>query len=685
MAFPIDSPLPIFYDRNGDVLDAGFIYIGVVNTNPETNPSAVYWDAAQTQPAPQPLRTVRGYIARNGAPANVYVGSDYSIVVRDRNQQLVLNDPVSSTLSGSGGSATIGFIQAGTGAVLRTAQSKMRDIVDVKDFGAVANGAADDTIPIQSALDYAGSVGIKTVMLSDAGYLITSITVPAGVELRGNNTMAPNHSGGVIRGSHLIIRQSTGTAVTLGNSSKLKGIAFWYPEQDVTDPTPTLIPYPLTINGLVRGVQIEDVWCSGAYDFILVRDLATLNNIGGYPLRRGIYVQLSPDVTRINNVHFNPNYLVAASAIPKEFYSYCGENLGSSVLKIDSADGLMASNIFGYCQTYGVDTDSGSGSTLPSLTMVNFGFDLCKVAFNMGGNASNFGISAANGYATPILGTDRTVTAGVYFRGNCTGSNVRLSNVNFYGTSDSNVVNSGKTQHYVKADSGAFQNILQIDNTTFRHHTVDVADMTNMQETRVVIDGQTVPIGVNTSPAQFRATQKFRIESVDGLSYFLPTIGIAGRGNNDATNPSFTVNRNSRSFTITNDGMQIVVLDAATWQTVITGSINTAGDGGVSFAAFMTTNVTAGRIAIVASRSFTIVTNAGAQTTLRDSFGLYKFAQADNPFTIANNDAYAAIVLNVGGTPNQIWSREIRGSANRGASVRAILDIMRLTDMERHQ
>lgn len=99
MAFPIDSPLPIFYDRNGDVLDAGYVYIGTPNLNPITSPVSVYWDAAQTIPAPQPLRTVRGFIARNGAPADVYVTGDYSILVRDRNQQLVLNEPTSGTIA----------------------------------------------------------------------------------------------------------------------------------------------------------------------------------------------------------------------------------------------------------------------------------------------------------------------------------------------------------------------------------------------------------------------------------------------------------------------------------------------------------------------------------------------------------------------------------------------------------
>jgi hypothetical protein len=51
------------------------------------------------------------------------------------------------------GMTTIGFLQSGAGATLRTAQAKMRDIVSVEDFGAVGDGVANDTTAIQAALD----------------------------------------------------------------------------------------------------------------------------------------------------------------------------------------------------------------------------------------------------------------------------------------------------------------------------------------------------------------------------------------------------------------------------------------------------------------------------------------------------------------------------------------------------
>lgn len=57
-----------------------------------------------------------------------------------------------STLAASAGASLIGFIQSGAGAVARTMQAKARDVVSVKDFGAVGDGVADDTAAFNAAL-----------------------------------------------------------------------------------------------------------------------------------------------------------------------------------------------------------------------------------------------------------------------------------------------------------------------------------------------------------------------------------------------------------------------------------------------------------------------------------------------------------------------------------------------------
>lgn len=51
---------------------------------------------------------------------------------------------VLSDLVAAGGSSLVGFQQAGSGAVVRTVQSKMYELVSVKDFGAVGNNTGDD-------------------------------------------------------------------------------------------------------------------------------------------------------------------------------------------------------------------------------------------------------------------------------------------------------------------------------------------------------------------------------------------------------------------------------------------------------------------------------------------------------------------------------------------------------------
>lgn len=71
-----------------------------------------------------------------------------------------------------GNSTNVSFTQSGTGAINRTAQSKMEDIVNVKDFGAVGNNIADDALAIQAAIDATAASGGGIIYFDAGTYLI---------------------------------------------------------------------------------------------------------------------------------------------------------------------------------------------------------------------------------------------------------------------------------------------------------------------------------------------------------------------------------------------------------------------------------------------------------------------------------------------------------------------------------
>jgi hypothetical protein len=71
------------------------------------------------------------------------------------------------------GSSLVGFKQAGAGAVERTGQDKMRESVSVKDFGAVGDGVADDTVALLNFFTHCINTGTPG-HISAGSYLVTA-------------------------------------------------------------------------------------------------------------------------------------------------------------------------------------------------------------------------------------------------------------------------------------------------------------------------------------------------------------------------------------------------------------------------------------------------------------------------------------------------------------------------------
>lgn len=234
---PVEQPFKTYTDLNGKPLN-GYIYFGVANQNPITSPVTVYWDAAGTQPASQPLRAVNGYIVRAGTPANVFFSGPYSELVQDLKKRQVFyartsNDfSLGSIFTSTIGSSLIGFIQNLPGALLRTVQSKLREWVHVTDLGCVADGDAatyagtDNSAALQALFNNAVTAGI--VAQGGATRIFPSgvfcFDTPLVVDLAGVSFLRLIGNG---NGTRLIYRGAAGTGLSFistgydGNYDKL--------------------------------------------------------------------------------------------------------------------------------------------------------------------------------------------------------------------------------------------------------------------------------------------------------------------------------------------------------------------------------------------------------------------------------------------------------------------------------
>lgn len=128
-----------------------------------------------------------------------------------------------ASLAASGGSALVGFIQDGSGAVSRTAQSKMRESVSVKDFGAVGDGVTDDTAAIAACLLAAKTNGTLRVFFPVGTYNVATPIVLASY--RGLTIYGEGYPVGATVGKCTYIRY-TGAAGSLLTMNSCAGIVF---------------------------------------------------------------------------------------------------------------------------------------------------------------------------------------------------------------------------------------------------------------------------------------------------------------------------------------------------------------------------------------------------------------------------------------------------------------------------
>lgn len=265
-ALSINPPFPVFPDTDGQPLEDGYIWIGVAGLNPLTNPIVVYWDAALTLPAGQPVRTINGFPSRAGTPARLYAGSDYSIQVQNKNGSVTYSSANATEVLSSD---LVTFIQAGAGAVERTAQSKMRETVSAFDFipeslhASIINKSNNDDLSVylQNALNTGCLVMLPDIGLLNIG---SPLIVPSGGGIAGVNynatIKAKNNFGNIS-----LIRNITDNPQTLGaRDTNIVLTGFKIDGNRANNTSATEFSFGIQLNA-VDGVTL-DVWtvnCKG--------------------------------------------------------------------------------------------------------------------------------------------------------------------------------------------------------------------------------------------------------------------------------------------------------------------------------------------------------------------------------------------------------------------------------------
>lgn len=145
-------------------------------------------------------------------------------------------------------------------------------VVTAPPWGAVGDGAADDTAAIQSALNAAGTNGGGVVYLPGGKYrLTTTLDIPGGVELRGPYEMRhrtwpgpDGHAKGAVLQPYGGQGNSNGpVALALEASSGVMGLTISYESQNSNS-----MPFPPTIQGRGGNVYVIGVVCPNPYYYL---------------------------------------------------------------------------------------------------------------------------------------------------------------------------------------------------------------------------------------------------------------------------------------------------------------------------------------------------------------------------------------------------------------------------------
>lgn len=149
-------------------------------------------------------------------------GTDYSLVsgvltfsvAPSNGAEILARYGQALPITGVVDASAVSYQPAGVGSELTDVETKLRESVSVKDFGAIGDGVADDTAVLQAAID-AASNGSKKLYLPAGTYKTTSgLSFGTPIKIFGDGADVTSETGTIIKPT-----QSSGIALTFTNAS----------------------------------------------------------------------------------------------------------------------------------------------------------------------------------------------------------------------------------------------------------------------------------------------------------------------------------------------------------------------------------------------------------------------------------------------------------------------------------
>jgi hypothetical protein len=306
---------------------------------------------------------------------------------------------------------------------------------DVRDYGAVGDGATDDTAAITRAIEAAAPASAPTgdtVFFPSGRYRVTAtLVVPPAVTLQGTGWNTPGAQVNTFAGSWIFVGAGAGfspVAIT-GSGGAVRNLAFNVPDQSTAGAPSAAQPM---VHITANNSLVEDVCLYNPYGGIYLDGAAqaVMRRIIGQPVQYGIMVDRSHDTNYIDTVHFWPYWQPFATAVG------AWQLANGTAIALFACDNPHIANVFAFNYNKGLSMSASATGIPHKVHLMNADFDRCVTGVHIaaaGSAGSAATIQLANVTMQAPTGAGVPAGNGIWVEGASAyamvqASNVRISN-----------------------------------------------------------------------------------------------------------------------------------------------------------------------------------------------------------------------------------------------------------------